>query len=122
MRARLLRMLHVLLLLPVAATVHAPRLRGAAAARPQRAGRKTADSSRPVLLPPGPRLRDLAAARQPPLLFGTDLLDSFPFPATGNPADCKPAGNTTAPGCSAVRAAAAHYSSCRGEGLELSPT
>ena len=40
------------------------------------------------LLPPGPRLRDLAAARNPPLLIGTDLIDSFPFPATGNPADC----------------------------------
>jgi hypothetical protein len=59
-----------------------------------------ARTSAPSLLPPGPRLRDLAAARSPPLLFGTDLLDSFPFPATGNPADCV-AGNASAPGCQA---------------------
>jgi endo-1,4-beta-xylanase len=52
------------------------------------------------LLPPGPRLRDLAEARNPPLLIGTDLVDSFPFPATGNPADCV-GGNASAPGCTA---------------------
>ena len=52
------------------------------------------------LLPTGPRLRDLAAARNPPLLIGTDLIDSFPFPATGNPDDCVD-GNSSAPGCTA---------------------
>lgn len=51
------------------------------------------------LLPPGPRLRDLAAARSPPLLFGTDLFDSFPYPATGDPAMC--VGNSSATGCHA---------------------
>ena len=50
------------------------------------------------LLPSGARLRDLAAARNPPLLIGTDLIDSFPFPATGNPVDCV-GGNASAPGC-----------------------
>ena len=34
---------------------------------------KTDDSA--SLLPPGPRLRDLAAARKPPLLFGGDFVD-----------------------------------------------
>ena len=51
------------------------------------------------LLPPGPRLRDLAAARNPPLFFGTDFFDAFPYPATGDPADCVD-GNMSAPGCS----------------------
>ena len=44
----------------------------------------------PPLLPPGPRLRDLAASRSPPLLFGTDLVDSCPMPLTGNPRGCGP--------------------------------
>eukprot|EP01052_Picozoa_sp_SAG31_P004997 SAG31_NODE_214_length_20084_cov_2.644684_1_plen_136_part_00 len=52
----------------------------------------------PPLLPPGARLRDLAAARTPPLLFGTDLVDDSPYPATGDPAACA-GGNRSAPGC-----------------------
>ena len=52
----------------------------------------------PLPLPPGARLRDLAAARTPPLLFGTDLVDSAPHPATGDPAACV-GGNMSAPGC-----------------------
>ena len=36
--------------------------------------------------PAGPPLRKLAAALRPPLLIGTDLVDSCPCPATGAPA------------------------------------
>ena len=38
------------------------------------------------------------AATAPPLLFGTDLVDDSPYPATGDPAACA-GGNRSAPGC-----------------------
>eukprot|EP01045_Picozoa_sp_COSAG04_P003323 COSAG04_NODE_133_length_23964_cov_7.547999_20_plen_188_part_00 len=42
--------------------------------------------------PPGPTLRQLAAARTPPLLIGSDLVDVCPFPCTGAPARTCQAG------------------------------
>ena len=70
----------------------------APAASPAFASASSLQLAAPPLLPPGARLRDLAAARTPPLLFGTDLVDSAPYPATGDPAACV-GGNRSAPGC-----------------------
>jgi hypothetical protein len=65
-------MLGLRLLLPAAAVLGA-------------AGSGGGGYSQSSVVPPGPSLRELAAKLRPPLLIGSDLVDTCPNPLTGRP-------------------------------------